>query len=198
MDSGWPRTADGDAFRFRAGRSSLDLCSTLLWRHGQQRELLTQPADLTRWFAQAGLCATPVAVTGDDLALAHGLREAVYRLITARLRDAELPAADVDTVNTAAAHPERAPQLTPDGLLRWVSRRPVAEALAAVARDCIDLLTGPVTGRLRECAAPDCVFLFLDTSRPGTRRWCATNRCGNREHVRQHRSRRGESARSSA
>nr|WP_042180866.1 CGNR zinc finger domain-containing protein [Kibdelosporangium sp. MJ126-NF4]CEL14640.1 hypothetical protein [Kibdelosporangium sp. MJ126-NF4]CTQ96731.1 hypothetical protein [Kibdelosporangium sp. MJ126-NF4] len=192
MKPGRPRTADGDAFRFRADRPSLDLCSTLLWRHEQPRELLTRPDDVARWLTEAGLCTTPFAVTTDDLVSARVLREAVYRLITARLRDAELPTTDVDTVNTAAAHPDRAPQITPDGRPHWISHRPVAEALAAVARDCIDLLTGPASGRLRECAAPDCAFLFVDTSRPGTRRWCATNRCGNREHVRQHRSRQSE------
>jgi len=172
----------------------LDLCSTLLWRYRAPQELLRQPADLARWVVEARLCSAPVTTTADDLVRVRSLREAIYRLIQAHLRDAELPAADVELVNVAAAHPERAPQLTPGGQARWIGHRPVAEAFATVARDCIELLTGPFTGRLRECAAPDCAFLFLDTSRPGKRRWCATNRCGNREHVRQHRSRRGDSA----
>ncbi|MEV7022740.1 CGNR zinc finger domain-containing protein [Kitasatospora sp. NPDC093558] len=34
--------------------------------------------------------------------------------------------------------------------------------------------------RVRACANPDCAAWFLDTSRPGSRRWCAMGTCGNR------------------
>lgn len=71
----------------------------------------------------------------------------------------------------------------------WAPAEPLSAALSTIARDAIDLISGVNADRIRECAAPDCAFLFLDTSRPGTRRWCAMNRCGNREHVRRHRSR---------
>ncbi|MFD0576716.1 CGNR zinc finger domain-containing protein [Dactylosporangium darangshiense] len=38
----------------------------------------------------------------------------------------------------------------------------------------------PAAGRLRECADPACNALFLDASRPGSRRWCSMETCGNR------------------
>lgn len=186
-----PRTADGDAFRFRAGRVSLDLCSTLLWRYVQPVEQLRTPADLARWRSEAGLGQSPHALTEADLAGTRGLREAIYRLVTARIRGARLPARDVAALNAAARHPGRVPRLTSQGELRWEDGEPLTAALSAVARDAIELIGGPRAGRVRECAAPDCAFLFVDTSRSGARRWCAANRCGNREHVRQHRSRPG-------
>ena len=189
MASGLPRTAEGDAFRFRAGRVSLDLCSTVLWRHVQPAEQLRSPADLARWRSEAGLGHSRHALTEADLAEARGLREAIYRLVTARIRGARLPARDVAAVNAAARHPGRAPRLGPRGELRWDVGEPLAAALSAVARDAIELIGGPQAGRVRECAAPDCTFLFVDTSRSGVRRWCAATRCGNREHVRKHRSR---------
>jgi len=34
--------------------------------------------------------------------------------------------------------------------------------------------------RVRDCANPHCGVLFLDSSRPGTRRWCSMDTCGNR------------------
>jgi predicted RNA-binding Zn ribbon-like protein len=40
--------------------------------------------------------------------------------------------------------------------------------------------------RIRGCANPDCVLWFLDTSRPGTRRWCSMAACGNREKAIRH------------
>ncbi|MCL9761259.1 CGNR zinc finger domain-containing protein [Frankia sp. AiPa1] len=33
---------------------------------------------------------------------------------------------------------------------------------------------------MHECAGPDCRALFLDGSRPGRRRWCSMNTCGNK------------------
>ena len=36
------------------------------------------------------------------------------------------------------------------------------------------------------CANPDCVLWFLDTSRPGTRRWCSMAACGNRDKAIRH------------
>jgi predicted RNA-binding Zn ribbon-like protein len=184
-----PWTADGDAFRFRAGRVSLDLCSTVLWRHVRPVEQLRSPADLARWRSGAGLGHSRHALTEADLADARRLREAIYRLVTARIRGARLPARDVAAVNAAARHPGRTPRLGSRGELRWDDGEPLAAALSTVARDAIELIGGPQSGRVRECAAADCAFLFVDTSRSGVRRWCATNRCGNREHVRKHRSR---------
>jgi predicted RNA-binding Zn ribbon-like protein len=189
--SGSPRTADGDAFRFRAGRVSLDLCSTLLWRHMQPVEQLRSPADLARWRSEAGLGHSRTALTEADLSAARRLREAIYQLVSARIRGAQLPARDVAAVNAAARHPCRTPRLGLRGELRWEDAEPLAAAMSAVARDAIELIGGPQAGRVRECAAPDCAFLFVDTSRSGIRRWCAANRCGNREHVRKHRSRPG-------
>jgi predicted RNA-binding Zn ribbon-like protein len=186
--SGPPRTADGNAFRFRAGRVSLDLCSTLLWRHVRPVEQLRTPADLARWRSEAGLGPSRHALTEGDLADARRLREAIYRLATARIRGTQLPARDVAAVNAAARQPTRTPHLSRSGEVGWDDQEPLAAALSAVARDAIELTGGPQADRIRECAAPDCAFLFADTSRSGARRWCAMNRCGNREHVRKHRA----------
>lgn len=42
-------------------------------------------------------------------------------------------------------------------------------------------------GRIRKCAAADCVLHFVDVSRGGDRRWCSMAACGNRSKVRRHR-----------
>ena len=68
----------------------------------------------------------------------------------------------------------------PDGAVTWTAPDPVTATLSLVARDALALATSPAAGRVRECANPDCSALFVDDSRPGTRRWCAMNSCGNR------------------
>jgi predicted RNA-binding Zn ribbon-like protein len=184
-----PRTADGEAFRFRSGRLSLDLCSTLLWRHRAPTEQLRVPRDLAQWLREAGVRPPPGAVRYEDLHRARELREAIYGLVHDRLAGRALARSHVATLNALAARPDAAPRLTADGEIGHRADDRAAAALSTVARDAIDLLAGPNAARVRECAAPDCAFLFLDTSRAGRRRWCAMDRCGNREHVRKHRSR---------
>jgi predicted RNA-binding Zn ribbon-like protein len=41
-------------------------------------------------------------------------------------------------------------------------------------------------GRIRRCANHECVLWFLDTTRPGTRRWCSMAACGNRDKAIRH------------
>jgi predicted RNA-binding Zn ribbon-like protein len=131
----------------------------------------------------------PQDADADALAAALRLREAIYRTAHAHLRSAAAAPNDRATLNRLAAEPVAAPRIDAHRRLTWAAADPVAAALSAIARDAITVLTDPLAGRLRECAAPDCAFLFLDTSRPGNRRWCATNRCGNRQRVRDHRAR---------
>jgi predicted RNA-binding Zn ribbon-like protein len=64
-----------------------------------------------------------------------------------------------------------------------------------VARDAIDLFTTSQRERLRECAATTCGLLFLDLSRPGQRRWCASTACGTKARSAADRDRRMRSPR---
>lgn len=56
--------------------------------------------------------------------------------------------------------------------------------MATVARDAVELLTGPFEHRIRTCAAEVCHLAYVDTSRPGRRRWCSREHCGSRHKVR--------------
>lgn len=104
-----PRTADGDHFRFRAGRPILDFCSTQLWRHRDPVERLRLPRDVAGWLAEGWPVPQAPAVTKDELSRAKALREAAYHLFHTHLADEALPAADLDIVNTSAAQPSPAP-----------------------------------------------------------------------------------------
>ena len=86
-------------------------------------------------------------------------------------------------------------KVTPPQLRRAIysSAAPIPgeQGLGAFARDARDVIgTGTLRDRVRECAGDNCQLIFLDTSRPGNRRWCSMERCGNRSKVRAHRARR--------
>jgi predicted RNA-binding Zn ribbon-like protein len=57
--------------------------------------------------------------------------------------------------------------------------------LAPLLWSAADLLIRP-DGRLRRCANPKCLWLFHDTSKGGTRRWCFMSSCGNRAKAQRH------------
>ena len=49
----------------------------------------------------------------------------------------------------------------------------------AVARSAVELATGSLLGRVKACASQDgCQYLFVDTSKNGSRR-CSMTDCGN-------------------
>ncbi|MGH7566474.1 MAG: CGNR zinc finger domain-containing protein, partial [Gemmatimonadota bacterium] len=58
-----------------------------------------------------------------------------------------------------------------------------------VAHSAMEVLLEADLSRVGECDSDTCGFLFLDTTRNRSRRWCDTRVCGNRARVRRHRRR---------
>jgi predicted RNA-binding Zn ribbon-like protein len=56
--------------------------------------------------------------------------------------------------------------------------------MGTVVRTAIDLLTSERRGRVSTCANEKCQWLFLDTSKNRSRRWCTMASCGNRAKAR--------------
>lgn len=176
-------------FHWKSGRLCLDFVATVGERWRRSFERLLGPDDLARWMLESGVLASQPEVSGRQLAAGYSLREAIDRLARPGIKPA---LGDRDEVNRWAARAPLAPQLTSQNECVWVGDRPVEAVFATIARDAVDLLSGPLTGRIRECSAPDCALLFVDTSRPGTRRWCSTAACGNRVRTKAYRQRKKE------
>jgi predicted RNA-binding Zn ribbon-like protein len=194
------RSCSGNVYRFDPGALCLELLVTggpgALTRH----EVLHTPDGLVKWADQSRLAPTPPAlhVTDGDVAYARRLRDALTRTVVSRvcgglpeLGIATADAADLGLINEAAARPPLAPALRADCTRGWAAGAATgAQLLSTVARDAVDLLTGPYAERIRMCAGERCHLLYVDTSRPGRRRWCSMEHCGNRSKVRAHRVRR--------
>jgi predicted RNA-binding Zn ribbon-like protein len=168
-------------FRFRSGRMCLDFMATVGDRDHMAFDRWRASQDLARWCVEAGLIRKAGTVSDDEIAQARALREALFRLFTAALTGERSSPTDHRHVNEAARMPAFIPQLTALGRPHeWISDSPYQAVLATVARDAIDLLSGTMLERVRKCADAHCSILFLDTSRPGRRRWCSMNGCGNK------------------
>lgn len=185
----------GGSFRFDPGA----LCLELLPTGGPGRlaayEVLHDPAALRCWIADSRLGdGLRVAAGDEDLPAVRALRNALWGMADARARGVAPDPAGVDVVNAAAALPPLVARIAPDGSREWAPGATVPQLLSTVARDAVELFTGPFADRVRVCGSHDCRLLFVDTSRPGRRRWCAMERCGNRNKVRAHRVRHSEGA----
>jgi predicted RNA-binding Zn ribbon-like protein len=176
-------------FHWKSGRLCLDFVATVGERWRRSFERLLEPEDLARWTVGSGILREPPPVSARQLATARVLRETINRLARPGVQPRR---GDRAELNRWAARAPQAPQLTAAGELVWVAARPVEAMLATIARDAVDLLSGPLVGRIRECAAPDCALLFVDASRPGRRQWCSTQVCGNRIRTKAYRQRQKE------
>lgn len=155
----------------------LDYLRTL--RHGTVEEL-ADAAALAEWSRQFGPCDDVGIPAAAEVERARALREAIRELVAAARHASACPPQARAAINAAASVAIPAPRLHADGQLSWHTDDPVAATLSLVARDALELVNSPLLARVRECAGTDCGALFLDVSRPGTRRWCSMDTCGNR------------------
>jgi predicted RNA-binding Zn ribbon-like protein len=157
---------------------------------------LTNQASLREWLAavhdqDADTLDDP---TPDELADARLLRDALRRLAAFCTDDArpaaQSPIDSVDkalgAVNEALTHRPHAHLALRDGRLHLdnpAHASPTRTDLAELARDAMDLLTGPTAAKLRACHAPRCVLYFVKTH--PRREWCSET-CGNRARAARH------------
>lgn len=172
------------------GRLCLDFAQTGDMGWGTRYERLTSPSELGRWLTLCPLHVAVASITAADVVQAIGVRTAIWRAAQALLAGHKPRAADVRRLNIEARRPPLVRELSPDGAsMRW-HRPKVAAALATIAQDAVLLFGDPQQrARLRRCENSGCRVVFFDDSRPGARRWCAANRCGDRTRAREYRRR---------
>ena len=126
-----------------------------------------------------------------DLLRAKMLRRAIWRVAEAVLATASPLIDDVRRINRMARQPGLVRQLDEEAKSMDWQRPTTAAALATIAQDAVLLFGDPAQrARLRRCENSGCRTIFFDDSRPGRRRWCAPNRCGDRIRARLYRERR--------
>lgn len=194
-----------------SGAVSLSLVNTLDWRcRAEPVELLHGYTDLLRWAWTVGALTRGEAETLRAEAEAHPRRAARLLREAIRLREAmadvflaaaagePLPASSLAHVDRVLRVARAAQRLEPseEGLhWAWRSVTPEPERpLWAAALDAAAILVSPAVTRVRQCCDAECGWLFLDTSKNRSRRWCSMESCGNRNKVRSfyRRSRAGE------
>ncbi|TDC39759.1 zf-CGNR multi-domain protein [Micromonospora sp. 15K316] len=185
-------SAEGTPYVFDPGALCLELLLTGGPGELSRYEVLHEPDDLGQWLAlsRLGLPPADLRVSPDDLRSVHRLRGALWQLARNTARGEPRRAEDVAEINRVAMESPLVPQLALNVSSTWRLPASGAQVLSTIARDAVDLFSGELATRIRECGDPDCYLIFLDTSAPRRRRWCSMETCGNRNKVRALRSRR--------
>ncbi|GAA1595232.1 hypothetical protein GCM10009678_91580 [Actinomadura kijaniata] len=149
---------------------------------GQFVDLLGTPAAVNRWLAERGLAPEDAGVQEMCATQLRSLREQVRGLFASRVAGVPALPAALAAVNDALTRAPTAPLLywdDKDGPYRAVpcpTNEILDRALAVLAANAADLLTGPDAERLTACGSAPCNRYLL---RHGRRHWCSV-RCGDR------------------
>jgi predicted RNA-binding Zn ribbon-like protein len=154
--------------------------------HDPGDELAT-PAQLEDWLRARGLLENGAEVSPVEHREALQLRGALRTFLAAP------PANRMSTVGPLAVSAARFPlEVAPSGD-RALDLRPVAgratSGLGHVLAQLLRLSDGGRLERLKTCDSDECQWVFYDRSKPSNRRWCSSERCGNREKTRSYRRR---------
>jgi predicted RNA-binding Zn ribbon-like protein len=196
-------------FSLVAGHPTLDLVNTLdnRFREVGPDERLGDYTALLRFAEQTGLLsvaqtrvlARSAGKTEAERAsaAARDLREAAASVLYARLKGNVALPKEVRTLESYSRSARAQQELveTPSPQLAWDWRSSsTTEAELPVwilSLQTSALLTSAAMSRLRSCQTETCRWLFLDTSKNHSRRWCDMKVCGNRMKARRFQARQG-------
>src|SRR5262249_41472906 len=184
------RSEPGYAWDFCGGHLAVDFTNTVGSRGGTPEEHFNTYADVLSWAKTRGAVTATVARGLRTAAERNGtqareavvemraLRESLYQVLAAAGAGRTPPRADLARLNAhievACSRAHLAPQA---GRLALAFDDSAQRSLSApvttpVVRAAIELLTSDNAARISLCADPECAWLFVDTTRSRTRRWC--------------------------
>jgi len=198
-------------FDLTGGLLCLDFANTVEDRtelHPQ--ELLVSFKDLVSWSRKSQVLTEQEGRELSEKAAQHPseatrvlqraveVREAIFRLFKAVAEDESPEEGDLVTLSAMVAEAQKHAQLVPGGdgfHWEWACKPDDLDCMLwPVVRSAADLLTSDELDTVRVCASDSCNWLFIDTSKNHSRRWCNMKSCGNREKARRFYTRKKGSA----
>ncbi|MBR0645336.1 CGNR zinc finger domain-containing protein [Plastoroseomonas hellenica] len=184
-----------------SGHVALDLANTISWRDSPAEiDHLARFEDAMAWCRDAGIltpraarrvAAAEPALRDRILTDLRRLRGIVYA-IGGAVADGTVPpeaprAALVAMLRNALAGAVLEPAAPEPLRLSFAAAEPRAAMIGPLAWAALDLFRQDLAGRLKQCPPDDCRWLFIDTTKNRSRRWCDMASCGNRAKVHRHR-----------
>lgn len=195
---------DNSTWDFDSGNLVLDFTNTSEYHASQDpTEMLTSFPDLISWSQAAGLltknegqellnrAARNSKWAAASLEKALTFRELIYRLLCAAANNQPPDPEDLAAFNISLSAALGKSEITAERKgysWAWSEENIEAEKILWIlAREAANLFTSGDLKRVGECADDrGCGYLFIDTSRNHSRRWCSMESCGNRAKAKRH------------
>jgi predicted RNA-binding Zn ribbon-like protein len=177
----------------------LDFANTINSRRQPVHDYLQTYSDLAEWAVKLGfLSATnrnqlQKLESKDSKNAEHSLREAlvirdlIYQLFSKIARNSKPTQKDIDLLvesfGEAISHGSFVSQNN-HFTIDWPMERSLDTVLWPILYSAGRLLLSNELIHVKEC--PNCGWLFLDTSKNQSRRWCSMNTCGSRDKMRRY------------
>ena len=171
--------------------NSLDLRHFV--HHGVQHPQTDEWEDATAlgaWMARRKLIETGRVPSSATFEAALALRGAIRGYLERDPADRRRDASVREPLDRAMARfPLRVTSVGKDGLKLAPAGSDAMAGLSAIVAELYDGAADGSLDRLKMCASDECKRVFFDRSKPGTRRWCQSTLCGNRQKTRTYRER---------
>lgn len=180
----------------------LDFANTVNSRLSPEHDYLTQHSDLVGWATKLGILspaqsnqlqkrASQNAKEAESALLAaRTLRELLYRLFSSAAKGSEPDKKDLEIFVVFFGESISRGQFTKKEThytTTWNVDQAFDALLWPIIHSAGELLLSERLSQVKEC--PGCGWLFLDTSKNQSRRWCSMNTCGARDKMRRYHKR---------
>jgi len=182
-------------------RVCLDFVNTVNWRgRDDSKDIFDSYADLLVWSRYVDIITDKDFKTLQEIASknpseakqvmnrAIDLREAMYAIFSAKAEESTLQIDDLSTFNNFLSKAMGYSRIVPaDEGLVWSTdgdKNSLDWILNPVIRSAAELLVSSEVGKVKNCGDNECGWIFFDSSRNQSRRWCDMKDCGNRAKAR--------------
>lgn len=181
------------------GRLCLDFANTVSWHDSSEelQELLTSYEKLVSWSLHANILNKQQSVSllkksknrpseaKEVLQQAIELRESIFQIFSLVSNNETPDSKDLSILNEALRNAYGMMRVVPGenkfSLEFLNSEETLDGMLPPIVQSAIDILISEKElSRVKKCEGYPCGWLFLDTSRNRSRRWCSMADCGNR------------------
>ena len=186
------------------GAVCLDFVNTINSRRKPVHDYLQQYSDLAEWAGKVGILSPSkrkrlLTLAEQDsksmeavLLKALRVRELLYQLFSKNARQSGSNREDIGAfVKFYAEAMSHSIFVKKENYFAadWLTDESLDTALWPILYSAGQLLLSQELMRVKEC--PNCGWLFLDTSKNQSRRWCSMNTCGARDKMRRYLRRKG-------
>ena len=184
------------------GALCLDFVNTINSRLMPEHDYLANYSDLVAWANKVEILSPTqknlllrrakqhVADSEKSLLAARALRDLLYRLFSNAAKGFEPTRNDMISFVRSYGESITHGQLIKKGksyITTWKVEETFDAFLWPIVHSAGELLLSDDLGQVNEC--PGCGWLFLDTSKNQSRRWCSMNTCGARDKMRRYHKR---------